>query len=186
MKYYLNSSSIELWRIVMEGYMANNPNNLTHREVVDCQLNPTALYMMQQAIGEDDRPYIENATTTKTAWDTLSKVFLGSTSMRHKFTEVSNQTEGFYVEDGEDHRVMYRHLKTLAISFRDLGATYIDDNWIKRKYINALLPFEPVDLRILKNKHKFEKMTSNDAMQEMDAFKVESKIRLILVPRPLG
>ncbi|KAM0916349.1 hypothetical protein ACQ4PT_010232 [Festuca glaucescens] len=177
MKSYLNSSSIELWRIVMEGYMANNPNNLTRREVVDCQLNATALYMIQQAVGENDRPYIEKATTAKTAWDILSEVFLGSSSMRqNKFEEVSNQAEGFYMEDGENHRVMYRRLKALAITFRDLGATHVDDNWIKRKYINALLPFEPVDLRILKNKHNFEQMTSNDVMQEMDAFKVESKI----------
>lgn len=71
---------------------------------------------------------------------------------------------------------MYRRLKALAITFRDLGATHVDDNWIKRKYINALLPFEPADLRILKNKHNFEKITSNDVMQEMDAFKVESRI----------
>lgn len=104
MKSYLNSSSIELWRIVMEGFMANNPNNLTRREVVDCQLNDTALYMIQQAIGEDDRPYIEKVTTAKTAWDILSEVFLGSSSMRqNKFEEVSNQAEGFYMEDGEDH-----------------------------------------------------------------------------------
>jgi hypothetical protein len=72
--------------------------------VVDCQLNATTLYMIQQAVGEYDRPYIENGTTTKAAWDTLSEVFLGSTSMRrNKFAEVSNQTEGFYMEDGENH-----------------------------------------------------------------------------------
>jgi hypothetical protein len=104
MKSYLNSSSIELRMIVMEGYKPNNPNNLSHREVVDCQLNAIDLYMIQQAVGEDDRPYIEKATTAKAAWDILSEVFLGSSSMRkNKFEEVSNQTEGFYMEDGENH-----------------------------------------------------------------------------------
>jgi hypothetical protein len=33
--------------------------------MVDCQLNATTLYMIQQAVNEDDRPYIENATTTR-------------------------------------------------------------------------------------------------------------------------
>jgi hypothetical protein len=90
------------------------------------------------------------------------------------------------MEDGEHHRDMYHRLKALAISFRDLGATYVDDDWIKRKYINALLPFEPADLRILKNKHNFEQMTSNDVMQEMDAFKVESKIAVDSRARAIG
>ncbi|KAK1662783.1 hypothetical protein QYE76_050942 [Lolium multiflorum] len=143
--------------------------------------------MIQQAVSEDDRPYIEKATTAKDAWDILAEVFLGSSSMRqNKFQEVSNKAEGFYMEDGEHHRDMYRRLKALAISFRDLGATYVDDDWIKRKYINALLPFEPADLRILKNKHNFEQMTSNDVMQEMDAFKVESKIAVDSRARAIG
>jgi hypothetical protein len=134
MKSYLNSSSIELWRIVVEGYKPHNPNGLSRREVVDCQLNATALYMIQQAVSEDDRPYIEKATTAKDAWDILAEVFLGSSSMRqNKFQEVSNKAEGFYMEDGEHHRDMYRRLKAFAISFRDLGATYVDDDWIKRK-----------------------------------------------------
>ncbi|KAK1687147.1 hypothetical protein QYE76_047995 [Lolium multiflorum] len=187
MKSYLNSSSIELWIIVVEGYKPHNPNGLSCREVVDFQLNATALYMIQQAVSDDDRPYIEKATTAKDAWDIPDEVFLGSSSMRqNKFQEVSNKSKGFYMEDGEHHRDMYRRLKALAISFRDLGATYVDDDWIKRKYINALLPFEPADLRILKNKHNFEQMTSNDVMQEMDAFKVESKIAVDSRDRAIG
>jgi hypothetical protein len=97
--------------------------------------------------------------------------------MRHnKFEEVSNFTEGFYMEDGEDQQDMYHRLKTLAITFRNLGATHVVDAWIKRKYINDLLPFEAADLNTLKSKHNFDEMTSNDVMKEMDAFKVDSKI----------
>jgi hypothetical protein len=95
--------------------------------------------------------------------------------MRHnKFEEVSNLTEGFYMEDGEDQQDMYHCLKTLAITFRNLGATHVVDAWIKRKYINDLLPFEAADLNTLKSKHNFDEMTSNDVMKEMDAFKVDS------------
>jgi hypothetical protein len=38
--------------------------------------------MIQQDMGEDDRPYIDNDTTAMSAWKTLSEVFLGSASMR--------------------------------------------------------------------------------------------------------
>jgi hypothetical protein len=76
MKSYVNCSSIELWRIVEEGYKANNPNSLTHKEVVDCQLNAIALYMIQQDMCEDDRPYIDNNTTAMSAWKISLKCFL--------------------------------------------------------------------------------------------------------------
>jgi hypothetical protein len=83
MRSFLCSSSIELWRIIEVGFKAFNPNNLTRREVVDSQLNATALYMIQQAVGEKDMPHIEHLTTAKDAWNTLGDVFIGNASMRH-------------------------------------------------------------------------------------------------------
>ena len=82
MRSFLCSSSIELWRIIEVGFKANNPHNLTRREVVDSQLNATALYMIQQAVGEKDMPHIEDLNTAKEAWNTLAEVFVGNASMR--------------------------------------------------------------------------------------------------------
>ena len=65
--------------------------------------------------------------------------------------------------------------KPWPYNFRDHGATCVDDAWIKRKYINALLPFEPIDLKSLQGRHNFHSMTSNEVMQEMSAFKVAAK-----------
>ena len=59
MKSHLNSSCIELWRIIEVGYKVIDPLNLTRREVVDCQLDATALHMLQQAVGEKDMPHIQ-------------------------------------------------------------------------------------------------------------------------------
>jgi hypothetical protein len=96
--------------------------------------------------------------------------------MRHnKFEKLINQAEGFLMEEGEDHKDMYRHLKALAITFRNFGASHIDDDWIKRKYVKALMPFQAADLKTLKNIHNYHGMTSNEFMKEMDDFKVESK-----------
>jgi hypothetical protein len=118
--------------------------------------------MIQQAMGEDDRPYIENDTTTQSAWNTLVQGFLGNASMRsNKYEEVRNQAEGFLMEEGEDHQDMYRLLKALAITFINLGVSHTDDDWVKRKYIKAIMPFEVADLKTLKNKHNYDQMTSN-------------------------
>ena len=77
--------------------------------------------------------------------------------------------------DGEDHEDMYRRLKVVATTFRDLGASHVDDAWIKRKYISALMPFEPTDLKSLQGRHNYHLMTSNEVRQEMAAFKVAAK-----------
>ena len=77
--------------------------------MVEAQLNSTALYMIQQADGEKEMPHIEDITTAKEAWDALADTFIGSASMRHnRFEEVSNEAEGFLMEDGEDHKVEVR------------------------------------------------------------------------------
>jgi hypothetical protein len=72
----MRSSCIELWRIVEEGFKAVDPNNLTGREVVDSQLNATALHMIQIAFGSKDLPHIQHFSTTKEAWQGLSDVFV--------------------------------------------------------------------------------------------------------------
>jgi hypothetical protein len=140
--------------------------------------------MIREAVGEDDRPYIDKDTTAKSSWNTLSKVFLGSSSMRRKkFQEVSNLTEGFYIEDGEDHQDMYRRLKSLAITFRNLGVTHVND-WIKRKYVNALFPFEADDLKTLKSMHNFNKMSPMTLCKRWMLSRLSQSLRRILVLVP--
>ena len=51
MKSHVCSSSIELWRIIEEGLHVGDQTNLTRREVVDSQLNATALHIIQMGVG---------------------------------------------------------------------------------------------------------------------------------------
>ena len=95
---------------------------------------------------------------------------------RNRFDALSNEAEGFYMLDGENHEDMYRRLKTIATAFSGLGATHIDDAWIKRKYVSALMPFEPVDLKSLQGRHNYHLMSSNEVMQEMAFFQVAAKL----------
>src|SRR3954462_2578218 len=81
---------------------------------------------------------------------------------------------------------MYRRLKTTATAFRNVGASHVDDVWIKRKYVSALMPFEPTDLKSLQGRPNYHLMTSNEVMQEMSAFKVASKNAKDARARALG
>src|SRR3954465_4393115 len=94
---------------------------------------------------------------------------------RNRYDALSNEAEGFYMKEGEDHEDMYRRLKTTATAFRNVGASHVDDAWIKRKYVSALMPFKPTDLKSLQGRHNYHLMTSNEVMEEMTAFKVAAK-----------
>jgi hypothetical protein len=47
---------------------------------------------------------------------------------RTRYEAFSNQAEGFFMKDGEDHQDMYRRLKAIATTFKNLGAHHIDDD----------------------------------------------------------
>jgi hypothetical protein len=59
---------------------------------------------------------------------------------------------------------MYRRLKAIATTFKNLGAHHIDDEWIKMKYTLAFTPYEPTDVKSVQGKHNFHEMTSNQVM----------------------
>jgi 2,4-dienoyl-CoA reductase-like NADH-dependent reductase (Old Yellow Enzyme family) len=43
------------------------------------------------------------------------------------------------------------------------------------KYILTLTPYEPVDMKSVQGKHNFNEMTSNQVMQEIQAYKVAAQ-----------
>ena len=82
----------------------------------------------------------------------------------NRFDALSNEAEGFCMIDGENHEDMYRRLKIIATNFKNVGAEHVDDAWIKRKYVNALMPFEPTDLTSLQGRHNYHLLSSNEVM----------------------
>ena len=49
MESHINYASTQLWHIIVDGFAPHDPSNLTPREVVDEQLNVSALYLIQKA-----------------------------------------------------------------------------------------------------------------------------------------
>jgi hypothetical protein len=60
----------------------------------------------------------------------------------------------------EDHEVMYRRLITVVDAFWNVGAKHIDDSWIKDKYIDCMMSFEPIDVKTLVGRESFPSLTS--------------------------
>jgi hypothetical protein len=144
---------------------AMDPNNLTRREVIDSQLNATALHMIQIVVGSKDLPHIQHFSTAKEAWEGLSDVFVGNESMkRTRYEAFNNQAGGVFMKDGEDYQEMYQRLKAIATTFKNLGARHIDDEWIKMKYVSSYMPFEPEELNSLQGRYNYNLMTSNQVM----------------------
>ena len=87
-----------------------DPSNLTRREVVEAQLNATAIHMIEQAFGKEEHQ-IENCTTAKEAWKVLENAYLGNESMRRNRFDALCKT----------HEEMYVRLKVLAKTFYNVG-----------------------------------------------------------------
>ncbi|KAK1647794.1 hypothetical protein QYE76_065599 [Lolium multiflorum] len=137
---HVRSTSIELWRIIKEGYSPKDPMNLTRREVVDHQLNSIAIDMIHLSITPKERAHIQSLKTAKEAWDELDKLFLGNGDIQcsHLSEAMAND---FVMIEGESPEEMYQRLIAFAIQMQDLGVTFVDDRWIEKKFYNALLPW---------------------------------------------
>ncbi|KAK1667962.1 hypothetical protein QYE76_056121 [Lolium multiflorum] len=179
-----SSASTEVWRIIEEGYSPRDPRHLTRREVVDDQLNATAINMIHMAVTPKDRAHIRSLKTAKEAWDKLDKLFLGNESIQSShFDEVNNMADNFVMIEGESPEEMYRRLIALAVQMQDLGATFVDDHWIKRKFYNALLPYEEVKLTAVHQNASFRAMTSDEVLSEVIALDISKKNAEDLVAR---
>lgn len=134
---------------------------MTRHEVVNTQLNATVLAMIQKSLTPKDLAHIRTHNTAKEAWDYLTTLFVGNKSIRSsRLTEKFNESDGFAMHDDESIEDMYRRLKALCVSMYDLGAYYVDDAWVKRKFIQALLPFEETKLNSIEGRGNFLEMTS--------------------------
>ncbi|KAK1632593.1 hypothetical protein QYE76_006908 [Lolium multiflorum] len=159
--------------VLEEGFNPYNPDKLTRREAVDSQLNNTALHMIQTSVGTKDLPRVRNYTTAKEAWEGLAASCIGSESTRrNKYNALRNQAEGFMRLPDEDHQDMYSRLLIVADSFRLIGATHINDSWIKEKYIECMMPYVPIDVKTLVGRECYSSLSSQDVVHEMQALKV--------------
>jgi hypothetical protein len=91
--------------------------------------------------------------------------------------------DNFIMIEGKTPEEMYRRLIALAVQMQDLGATFVDDHWVKRKFYNALLPYEEVKLTAIRQNASFRAMTSDEVLSEVIALDISKKNAEDLVAR---
>src|SRR4051794_32867258 len=88
----MKSCSVEVWNIIDRGFSPVFPSDLTRNEVVDCQLNATALNIIQNAMSLKELAHIRSSRTAKGAWEKVSSLFTGNASIQESNYEgVSNE-----------------------------------------------------------------------------------------------
>ncbi|KAK1686022.1 hypothetical protein QYE76_046870 [Lolium multiflorum] len=126
--------------------------------------------MIHMAVSPKDRAHVRTLKTTKEAWDKLDKLFLGNESIQSsRFDEVNNMADNFLMQEGESTEEVHRRLTALTVQLGDLGANFADDLWVKRKFYNALLPYEEVKLTAIRQNAHFRSMTSDEVHEESES-----------------
>jgi hypothetical protein len=178
MRSHINFVSIELWRIIEQGYRPTSKDlsNLLPWEQIDKQLNASALHLIHMSLTEKDKAFVRNISSAKEAWDALTNLFIGNESIQEsKFDEASNEADNFAMLDGESPEELHRRLSALHVKLVDLGSTQCDERWMKRKFFQALLPFMKDTMNSIKGDANFRKMSAHDILQEIVARKISEK-----------
>jgi hypothetical protein len=178
MRSHINIVSIELWRIIEQGFHPSSKdlNNLQPWELIDKQLNASALHLIHMSLPEKDKEFVCPITSTKDAWDALTNLFIGNESIQEsKYDEADNEADNFSMLDGESPKELHRCLSALQVKLIDLGSTQCDGKWMKRNFIQALLPFMKDTMNSIKGDANFRKMTVHDILQEIVARKISKK-----------
>jgi hypothetical protein len=76
---------------------------------------------------------------------------------------------------GESPEELHRCLSVLQVKLIDLGSTQCDGKWMKRKFVQALLPFMKDTMNSIKGDANLRKMTAHNILQEIVARKIFEK-----------
>jgi hypothetical protein len=178
MRSHINFVSIELWRIIEQGFHPSSKdlNNLQPWDLINKQLNASALHLIHMSLSEKDKAFVRNITSAKDTWDALTNLFIGNESIQESnYDEKHNKADNFAMLDGESPEELHRHLSALQVKLIDLGSTQCDGKWMKRKFIQALLLFFKDTVNSIKGDANFQKMTAHDILQEIVARNISEK-----------
>ena len=104
----------------------------------------------------------------KDAWRHVVSLYRGSASIqRSNYKVVQDEADEFAMKEDEEPRELYRRLTTLAVSLRDHGSKDTDDNWIKRKFLKAMMPYHKAMSSVIHQRPDFHTLTSSEVLDEL-------------------
>lgn len=81
----------------------------------------------------------------------------------------------FAMNEGEEPREVYRRLTTLAVSLRDHGSKDANDNWIKQKFLKAMMPYHKAMSFVIRQRPDFHTLSSSEVLDEFVAMSILDK-----------
>jgi len=176
MESHISGSCTALWRSVVHGFHPHDASNLTPREDIESQLNKTALNIIQKALPREHLTHICGCKTAKEAWDSLDTLFQGNAIIQSsKYDVALDKAENFVMHEDESPEDLYRRLVTLANELRDFGKEEITDEWIKRKFVKAITPFEKNLSTSIRTRSDYNSLNSIGVLSEFIAISLSHK-----------
>ena len=112
----------------------------------------------------------------KEAWQHVVSLFKGSASSQcSNFEVVQDEADEFAMNEDEEPRELYWTLTTLAVSLQDHGSKDTDDNWIKRKFLKAMMPYHKAMTSIIRQRPDFHTLFSSEVLDEFVAMRILDK-----------
>ena len=103
-------------------------------------------------------------------------MYKGSSSIqRSNFEVVLDEADEFVMLEDEDPRDLYRRVTTLAVALQDHGSKDMDDTWIKRKFLKAIMPFNKAMSSVICQRPDFHTLTSSEVLDEFIAMNIMNK-----------
>ena len=79
------------------------------------------------------------------------------------------------MNEDEEPREVYRRLTTFPVSLRDHGSKDTDDNWIKRKFLKAMMPYHKAMSSVIHRRPDFHTLSSSEVLDEFVAMRILDK-----------
>ena len=115
-------------------------------------------------------------TRAKDCWEHIISLYKGSSSIqRSNFEVVLDEADEFVMLEDEDPHDLYRRVTTLAVALQDHGSKDTDDNWIKRKFLKAIMPFNKAMSSVIRQRPYFHTLTSSEVLDEFIAMNIMNK-----------
>ena len=151
------------------------------------QLNASALFILQASLPPEELPHIRPFNLAKDAWDHINSIYKGSSSIQcSNFEVILDGADEFVMNEDEDPRELYRRLTTLVVALHDHGSKDTDGNWVKRKFLQAVMPFNKSMSSVIRQRPDFHTLSSNDVLDEFVAMNILNKTADNVLARVCG
>src|SRR3954471_15745876 len=160
----------QLWWVILRCHHPEDPSSLSPREEVDEQLNDTACHMLRRAVPDDYQEYIALLKTTKEIWYTLREIFEGDVSVqRSRLALLETEVNMFVRKDGETADQVFRRLNSIVLDLRNYGCTWADDNFIKDRFLCAMILTDETMVTMIYQRMDFDQLTPNQIVSSFTA-----------------